>query len=116
MKLLFLAPYLPSPPRSGAPRRVHGLLSELARRHEVSLLALIAPGEGNEEARQATGQYCAEVVTVESRRVDRALDRRRKRAIQLRSLFLPHSFERLTYHDPAFQRALDALTARSEYD
>ena len=58
MKLLFLSPYLPYPPQSGAPRRVHGLLNELARRHEVSLLAFTAPGEDTEETRQAIGEYC----------------------------------------------------------
>jgi glycosyltransferase involved in cell wall biosynthesis len=116
MKLLFLSPFLPSPPRSGAPRRIHGLLTELARRHEVSMLAFTAPGDDTEEALEATRQYCAEVVTVENARLDRALDRKRKRAIQIRSLFSPQSYERLIHHDPAFQRALDRLTARGEYD
>ena len=116
MKLLFLSPYLPSPPQSGAPRRVHGLLSELARRHEVSLLALTAPGEETEAALHATRQYCTELVTVRSDRLDRALGHKRKRAIQLRSLLQAHSYERLTYYDPAFQRELDRLVARHDFD
>jgi len=116
VKLLFLAPYLPSPPQSGAPRRVHGLLSELARRHEVSLLAFTAPGEATDAALRATGQYCTELVTVENDRLDRALDRKRKRRIQLRSLFTAQSYERLIYYDPSFQRALDGLIARCNFD
>jgi glycosyltransferase involved in cell wall biosynthesis len=116
MKLLFLSPYLPEPPRSGGPRRVHGLLSELARRHEVSLLAFTAPGEATDVAIQATRQYCTEVVTVESDRVDRALKGKRKRAVQLGSLLRLRSYERLIYHQPSFQRALDDLVARSEFD
>src|SRR4051812_13923611 len=111
MKLLFLTPYLPDPPRSGAPRRVHGLLTELARRHDVSLLAFTAPGEDANEAIQAIRKYCTEVMTVENDRVDRALalNWKRKRAIQFRSLFGPRSYERLIYQHPAFQRALDSL-------
>ncbi|MEO5950998.1 MAG: glycosyltransferase [Chloroflexia bacterium] len=116
MKLLFLSPYLPSPPQSGGPRRVHGLLNELARRHEVSLLALTAPGEDTEAAIEATGQYCTEVVTVESDYVDRALTQRRKRAIQLRSLFRTRSYERLTYYHPLFQSKLDKLASRGDFD
>jgi sugar transferase (PEP-CTERM/EpsH1 system associated) len=116
MKLLFLSPYLPNPPHSGGPRRVHGLLSELARRHDVSLLAFTAPGDDTEEALRATGQYCAEVVTVENDRADRALDRKHKRAIQFRSLLQLQSYERLIYLHPSFQKALDEMVARSDFD
>jgi polysaccharide biosynthesis protein PslH len=118
MKLLFLAPYLPDPPRTGAPRRVHGMLNELARRHEVSLLAFTAPGEDSEEAVGATRRYCTEVVTIENDRVDRALalDLKRKRAIQMRSLLTTRSYERIIYRHPAFQQALDDLATRNNYD
>jgi sugar transferase (PEP-CTERM/EpsH1 system associated) len=116
VKLLFLSPYLPSPPRSGGPRRIHGLLTELARRHEVSLLAFTAPGEDKGASLAATRRYCTEVVTVENDRLDRALGGRRKRAIQLRSLLQPQSYERLIHHQPSFQRSLDALVARGEFD
>jgi glycosyltransferase involved in cell wall biosynthesis len=116
MKLLFLTPYLPSPPQSGAPRRVHGLLSELAHRHEVSLLAFVAPDEDTGAALQATGSYCTEVVTVSSDRHDRALGGQRKRRIQMRSLLGMRSFERLIYYQPSFQAALDRLVARNDFD
>src|SRR5688500_6713068 len=116
MKLLFLSPYLPSPPRWGAPRRVHGLLSELARRHAVSVLAFTVPGEETESGIRATSQYCAEVITVENNRLDRALDRKRKRAIQLRSLLHTDSFERLTFFHPLFQQELDRLVAHGDFD
>jgi polysaccharide biosynthesis protein PslH len=118
MKLLFLSPYLPYPPQSGAPRRVHGLLNELGRRHDVSLLAFTAPGEANGEVIKEIKQYCTEVVTVENDRVDRALslDRKRKRAIQFRSLLNLQSYERIIYHNAAFQRALDDLVSRGDFD
>ena len=116
MKLLFLAPYLPSPPQSGAPRRVHGLMSELSRRHDVSLLAFTVPGEDAGAAIRATKEYCAEVVTVENDHLDRALSGKMKRALQLRSLLGKKSFERLAYYDPSFQRELDRMAERGGFD
>ena len=116
MKLLFLAPYLPSPPQSGAPRRVHGLMSELARRHDVSLLAFTVPGEDTAAAIAATSQYCSQVVTVEGRHLDRALGGSRKRRLQLRTMFGMKSFERLAYYDAGFQRELDRLIEHGEFD
>src|SRR5438045_1611460 len=118
MKLLFLSPYLPHPPHTGGPRRLHGLLSELGRRHDVSLLAFTAPGEDTDGAVRATRQYCNEVMTVENDRVDRALtlDWKRKRRIQFRSLLNLQSYERLIYHHPSFQQALDELVARVDFD
>lgn len=116
MKLLFLSPYLPSPPQSGAPRRVQGLLNELSQRHEVSLLALVAPNENTSEAIEATRAYCKEVVVVESNRLDRALGHRRKRILQFASLPQKKSYERITHYHPEFQKELDRLTARTTYD
>jgi sugar transferase (PEP-CTERM/EpsH1 system associated) len=118
MKLLFLSPYLPYPPQTGGPRRLHGLLNELSRRHDVSLLAFTAPDEDTDSALRAIGEYCTEVVTVENDRVDRALalDHKRKRAIQSRSLLHPHSYERLIYHQPRFQQALDVMADKGDFD
>src|ERR687884_1184468 len=113
MRLLFLTPYLPSPPRWGGPRRIHGIVSALARSHSVSVLALTTPGEDHTASIRATREYCDEVVTVENNRSN--LSVRQKRRLQLRSLASPHSFERLVYHRPAFQAALDRLVARTNY-
>jgi glycosyltransferase involved in cell wall biosynthesis len=113
MKILFLAPYLPSPPRSGGPRRVHGLMSELARAYEVSILALSGIAE-DQGALAATRAYCAEVVTVPDARA--SLGTAAKRQLQLRSLLSPRSFEYQVYRRPAVQAALDALLARRDYD
>src|SRR5207248_9707478 len=107
MRLLFLTPYLPRPPRWGGPRRIHGLLSGLARSHSISVLAL---GEANQDqsvSLGATQEYCEQVVLVENERS--GLMGRQKRALQLQSLVSPHSYERLVYHRPAFQAALDRM-------
>jgi sugar transferase (PEP-CTERM/EpsH1 system associated) len=45
MKLLFLTPQLPYPPRQGTTLRNYHLLAHLARRHTVDLLTFLAPGE-----------------------------------------------------------------------
>jgi glycosyltransferase involved in cell wall biosynthesis len=118
MKVLFLSPYMPHPPQSGGPRRFHGVVSELGRRHDVSVLAFTAPGEEMEELQGAMSGYCTRVVGVENDRVDRALalDLKRKRATQLHSLLRPRSYERLIYHRPEFQRALDDLVAGTRFD
>jgi sugar transferase (PEP-CTERM/EpsH1 system associated) len=43
MKILFLTPQVPYPPRQGAALRNWGLISDLATRHEVALLSFMAP-------------------------------------------------------------------------
>jgi glycosyltransferase involved in cell wall biosynthesis len=114
MKLLFLTPYLPSPPHSGGPRRLHGLMSGLARSHDVAVLALVDPTEDQAAAVRATREYCGTVLTAPNDRY--GLTVRRKRALQMASLASPWSFERLVHHRPAFQAALDELVARVRFD
>lgn len=43
MKILFLTPQVPYPPRQGAALRNWGLISGLATRHEVAVLSFLAP-------------------------------------------------------------------------
>ena len=114
MRLLFLTPYLPSPPRSGGAARMHGLISTLARRHEVAILAYARPGEDLEEARAATGAYAVEIVTVENPHF--GVSPLRRRAGQLISLLSRHSYERRSYYHPELQRALDRLAASWQPD
>ena len=45
MRILFITPQLPYPPRQGTSIRNFGLLSHLARRHSIDLLSFLAPGE-----------------------------------------------------------------------
>ena len=44
MNLLFLTPQLPYPPHSGTALRNWGIIRELARRHEITLLTFAGPG------------------------------------------------------------------------
>jgi glycosyltransferase involved in cell wall biosynthesis/GT2 family glycosyltransferase len=114
MKLLFLTPYLPGPPLFGGARRIHGLATQLATSHQVSLLALV-DGSGNHQAGiQDARSYCRRVETV----VDdwHNLNGRPKRASQLGSLLTPRSWERWVYRRPALQRALDDQLQLYDYD
>jgi glycosyltransferase involved in cell wall biosynthesis len=114
LNLLFVTPYLPSPPGFGGQRRLNGLLTGLARSHSVSLLSLINPAESHDASLRATREYCRRVTTVPSPAF--ALSRRGKRALQLRSLFSPKSFGRLSHVFPHLLRELKALLSHEQFD
>ena len=49
MKILFLTPQVPYPPRQGAALRNWGLISGLAARHELAVLSFLSPGRSSEQ-------------------------------------------------------------------
>ncbi len=114
MKILFVTPFLPSPPRFGGQRRLDGLMRGLAQNHEVDVVSFNRTDEYEHSSLDATKKFCREVVTVPN--LDLA-ETRDKRRMQLRSLLSLRSFELLLAagrHD--FQRALDGMLARVAYD
>jgi len=114
MKILFVTPFLPSPPRFGGQRRLDGLMRELARKHEVSVLAFNRTDEWEQQSAEATRSYCREVVHIPSLDLT---DNREKRTAQLRSLGSRHSFEyRLAARRTDFQRVLDRMLRETQYD
>ena len=92
MRILFVTPFLPSPPRFGGQRRLDGLMRSLAKSHDVSLIAFTATDEFKQPSLEATRAYCKEVVTFPDME---HVARRDKRLLQLRSLTSLHSFEHL---------------------
>lgn len=92
MKLLFVTPYLPSPPRFGGQRRLAGLMRSLARNHELSVISFNASDEFAERSLEETRSYCREVVTFPDMDF---LHEKAKRLLQLRSLLSRHSYEHL---------------------
>src|SRR5687767_15997632 len=114
MRILFVTPYLPSPPRFGAQRRLDGLMRGLSGRHEVSLLSFARPGSVDDEALAATREYVRSVTTVPYDVLD--VDVSQKRLLQLRSLASRHSFETLLMRRPEFQAKLGELLASTAYD
>ncbi len=114
MQVLFVTPYLPSPPRFGGQRRLDGLMRHVAAKHEVSVVSLVDPGEDHAASVAATRGYCRRVVTVPAWR--RYAGGSRKRALQLGSLVTPWSYERVVYRAPELQRALAEMVRGECFD
>lgn len=114
MKILFVAPYLPSPARFGGQRRMEGLVRGLARDHEVSFVSFNSSDAYTEESVVATEAYCKSVKTLPD------LDPRtvgEKRKLQLRSLVSRRSFESLQVaRRKDFQRLIDQQLAADDFD
>jgi glycosyltransferase involved in cell wall biosynthesis len=114
MKLLFVTPFLPSPPRFGGQRRLDGLMRSLAKKHELDLISFTASDEFTEPSLQDTRSYCREVVTF--RDLEYA-DRRKKRLLQLRSVISPKSYEHLLFaRRTEFEQRLQAMIDKGGYD
>src|SRR5690349_8336484 len=90
-----------SPPRFGAQARVHGLMTELARRHDLTAAMMVDDEFDADECRQAMQQYCREVVLVPNPSGRGGLA---KRMLQVRSLASARSFERLRVTLPGLQQ------------
>jgi glycosyltransferase involved in cell wall biosynthesis len=88
-------------------------MTQLARRHEVTAVALVDGEFDVEECRRAMQAYCREVVLVPNSYVRQGLA---KRLLQLRSLASTRSFERLQVTVPAMQRALDPVLRARRFD
>lgn len=113
LDLLCVSQMPASPPRFGAQARVHGLLSELARRHDLTAVMLLDEEFDPDECRRAMQLYCREVVLVPNPRGREGLARR---LLQVRSLASTRSFERLRVTLPALQQSLDRVLLSRRFD
>ncbi|HKY39976.1 MAG TPA: glycosyltransferase [Polyangiaceae bacterium] len=114
MRILFVAPFLPSPPRFGGQRRLDGLMRSLAKNHALTVLAFNATDPFTQLSLDATREYCDEVVTFPDMEF---LDGRRKRLLQARSLLSPHSYEHLLVtRRSEFSARLRAFVASGRFD
>jgi len=111
VRILFVSSFPASPAAYGAQRRLEGLMSGLARRHEVSAAALANPRFEIAASEREMRRYCTDVFLVPSRSEDRG-----KRLLQLRSLLSRRSFESRFLAVPQFQSALDAALTRKAVD
>jgi glycosyltransferase involved in cell wall biosynthesis len=102
-----------SPPRFGAQARVHGLMTQLAQRHDLTAVMLVDDEFDIEECRRAMQAYCREVMLVPNPYGRAGLA---KRLAQLRSLASTHSFERLRVTVPELQRALSRILRTRRFD
>jgi glycosyltransferase involved in cell wall biosynthesis len=113
LSILFVSQTPASPPRFGAQARAHGLMTQLARHHDLTAVALVDGEFDVEECRRAMQAYCREVVLVPNSYVRQGLA---KRLLQLRSLASTRSFERLQVTVPAMQRTLDQVLRARRFD
>jgi glycosyltransferase involved in cell wall biosynthesis len=113
LNILYVAPMPTSPPRFGAQARMHGLMTQLARRHDVTAAMLVGEEFDADESRRAMQAYCREVALVPHPRGRQGLA---KRLLQVRSLASTRSFERLLFTVPALQQALDRLLRARPFD
>jgi len=102
-----------SPPRFGAQARIHGLMTQLARRHNLTAAMLIDDEFDADECRRAMQAYCRDVVMVENPYGRPGLA---KRLLQLRSLGSTRSFERLRVTLPTLQQSLDGILRGRRFD
>jgi glycosyltransferase involved in cell wall biosynthesis len=92
---------------------MHGLMTNLARKHDLTAIALVDDEFDLEDARRAMGQYCREVVLLPNRRGDGG---RTKRVQQLRSLLSTSSYEHLRSAHGSLQATLDETLSRKRFD
>jgi glycosyltransferase involved in cell wall biosynthesis len=113
LSIIYVSQMPASPPRSGAQARPHGLMTELARRHDLTAVMLVDDEFDAKECRQAMQAYCREVVLVPNPYGQKGVT---KRLLQFRSLASSRSFERLRVTVPALQRALDGVLCARRFD
>jgi glycosyltransferase involved in cell wall biosynthesis len=92
---------------------MHGLMTQLARRHDLTAAMLVDEAFDLDECRRAMQVYCREVILVQNPygRAGAA-----KRLLQLRSLTSTRSFDRLRVTAPALQQALDQVLRKRRFD
>jgi glycosyltransferase involved in cell wall biosynthesis len=113
LNILYVSQMPASPPRFGAQARMHGLMTQLARRHALTAVMLVDDQFDMEECRRAMQNYCRDVALVPNPYRGDGLS---KRLQQLRSLTSTRSFERLRVRVPALQQALDRVLRARPFD
>ncbi|MBS2021594.1 MAG: glycosyltransferase [Deltaproteobacteria bacterium] len=114
MKLLFLTPYLPSPPTFGGQRRLHGLMGALARRHDVSILSLHNPVDPYDDWLAQTRAQYGDVTALVNPLF--GLKGRDKRLAQLRSLASTRSWDAISHRHEPLTQALRERLERGSFD
>jgi polysaccharide biosynthesis protein PslH len=113
LNILYVSQMPASPPRFGAQARLHGLMTQLAQRHDITAVMLVDDEFDIEECRLAMQAYCREVVLIKN---PYGRDGLAKRLLQLRSLVSTNSFERLRVVVPEMQQALDKVLRANRFD
>ncbi len=113
LNILCVSQMPPSPPQFGAQARMHGLLTNLARRHDVTAISLFDEGFDAEACGRAMREYCREVILLPNPNGRNGVI---KRALQLRSVASLRSFERHRHTVPGLQETLDRTLSQQRFD
>ncbi|TKW76952.1 MAG: glycosyltransferase [Bradyrhizobium icense] len=113
LNILYVSQMPASPPRFGAQARIHGLMTELARHHDLTAVMLVDDEFDIDECRRAMQAYCREVVLI---RNPYGRDGLAKRLLQLRSLASTKSWNRLRVIVPEMQQTLDRVLRAKRFD
>lgn len=113
LNILFVSQIPASPPRFGAQARTHGLMTNLARHHDMTAVMLVDEEFDIDECRRALEAYCKEVVLVPNPYGRAGFA---KRLVQLRSLVSTLSFQRLRVTVPEMQKTLDRVLRAKRFD
>lgn len=113
LNILFVSQMPASPPRFGAQARMHGLMTELAKRHDLTAVMLVDDEFDIAECRLAMQAYCREVELIPNPFGQAG---HTKRLLQLRSLASTRSFERLRVALPEMQHTLDRVLRAKRFD
>jgi len=113
LNVLLVSPMAPSPPRFGAQARTHGLLSNLAKRHDLTAIVLHDDNETPATSGPAMRAYCREVIFV---RNPKSTGGWRRRVLQARSWVSGRSYQRHLFTVPALQETLDHVLGTRRFD
>ena len=113
LKILYVSQMPASPPRFGAQARIHGLMTQLAKRHDLTAVMLVDDEFDVEQCRQDMQAYCRDVQLIPNPYGREDFD---KRLRQIRSMLSFRSFERLRVMVPALQEALDRTLRAERFD
>lgn len=92
---------------------MHGLITSLAQRHEITVLSLFDEGFDPEDCRSALRDHCRDVILLPNPRGRSGIA---KRMLQLRSVASFRSFEHHRFLVPALQEELDRLLQGQRFD
>lgn len=112
VKLLFVNPNVPYPPKNGGKIRTFSFLKFLSERHDVYLLAFDDKPEDRERI-EALKTFCKDVIVVP---LTNAQQKKNKRKQQLLSLVSRHSYQYISHYNAAMQEAIKELLAREAID
>lgn len=113
LRILYVSQMPASPPRFGAQARMHGLMTSLARQHELTAVSLYDDEFDAAECERAMREYCREVTLIPN---PKGKDGLARRLLQVRAAASMRSYEHHRFEVPALQPALDRVLGQKHFD